>query len=286
MTGHNDEHIIEANGRARIVIRNGDVVEVGEPLIRNCPLAQRFAHPIPEMNKEHIAANIRYRIAAFGMCTPDRQVEDDREFVGFGASEILSFGMKMGLIDAVVLACDGAGTVIVTRPSMVQGIGGRMSGLVSTTPYSSVISRIKAGGGIVLDPEDATMDQVAGVARAVEEGFTWIAVTAALPEDALAIRRMFPDVMIVGVHVTGLSYDESQALVAASDLVTACASGHIREIAGKKALVQAGVSIPVFAMTKKGKELLIEKIRQSDDPVLIKPTKLPSLGGNQPDPLI
>jgi putative methanogenesis marker protein 8 len=169
---------------------------------------------------------------------------------------------------------------------MVQGIGGRMSGLVSTTPYSSVISRIKAGEGIVLDPEDATMDQVAGVARAVEEGFTWIAVTAALPEDALAIRRMFPDVMIVGVHVTGLSYDESQALVAASDLVTACASGHIREIAGKKALVQAGVSIPVFAMTKKGKELLIEKIRQSDDPVLIKPTKLPSLGGNQPDPLI
>jgi len=281
-----DEHIIEASGRARIVIRNGMVVEVGDPLIRDCPLAKRFAYPIPEMTREHIAANITHRIQAFGMCTPDREVEDDREFVGFGASEIISFGMKAGMLDAAVIACDGAGTVIAPTPSLVQGIGGRMSGLVSTTPYPSVIRRIEEAGGIVVYPETGAMDQVGGAARAVAEGFTGIAATVALPQNAEAIRGLYPNILIIGVHTTGLTVDEAQILVDASDLVTACASGPIREIAGAAALVQAGVSVPVFAMTEKGKEILIEKIRQSDEPVLIKQAMLPAGGGTQPDPLI
>ena len=286
MPDQQDEHIIEASGRARIVIRNGMVVEVGDPLIRDCPLAKRFAYPIPEMTKEQIGANITHRIQAFGMCTPDREVLDDREFVGFGASEIISFGMRAGMLDAAVIACDGAGTVITPTPSLVQGIGGRMSGLVSTTPYPSVIKRIEEAGGIVVYPETALMDQVGGAARAVAEGFTGIAATVALPQDAEAIRGLYPNVLIIGVHTTGLTVDEAHSLVDAADLVTACASGPIREIAGARALIQAGVSVPVFAMTEKGKEILIEKIRQSDEPVLIKPTKLPAGGGIQPEPLI
>jgi hypothetical protein len=50
--------------------------------------------------------------------------------------------------------------------------------------------------------------------------------------------------------------------------------------------VQAGIAIPIFAMTEKGKGLIIEKIRQSDDPFLVKPTRLPSLGAQQPEPLV
>jgi hypothetical protein len=46
-----DEHIIEAIGRCRIVIRDGKVVEVGEAVIKDCPLAQRFAHPVPDTGK-------------------------------------------------------------------------------------------------------------------------------------------------------------------------------------------------------------------------------------------
>ena len=82
------------------------------------------------------------------MCTPGREVMDTREFVGFGASELLSFGLHKGLLDAVVLACDGAGTVVVTKPAMVQGIGGRMSGLVSTTPYTGGHGPDREGRGI------------------------------------------------------------------------------------------------------------------------------------------
>jgi hypothetical protein len=81
--------------------------------------------------------------------------------------------------------------------------------------------------------------------------------------------------VIVAVHVSGLSRVEAARLVGASDLVTSCASKPIREIAGPLALVQAGISIPVFAMTPKGKTLIIEKIRLSNEPVFIKPTKRP-----------
>jgi len=286
MTQKRDEHIIEAIGRCRIVVRNGEVVEVGEPQIRDCPLARRFAHPVPDISPASVKENITHRIRAFGMCTPDREVLDDREFVGFGASELLSFGLKTGIFDAVVLACDGAGTVVATRPEMVQGIGGRMSGLASTCPYPAVMDRIEQNGGFVLDRAHATMDPVTGTALAEQKKFRKIAVTVALPKDAEAIRKKFPGAFIFGVHVTGLSRDEAEQLVAVSDLVTACASKTIRDTAGPNALVQAGISIPIFAMTPAGKELIMQKIRQDPEQVLVKMTQLPSLPGGQPTPLV
>lgn len=286
MTLEKDEHVIEAIGRCRVVIRNGQVVEVGDAMIRDCPLAKRFAYPIPDIQKESVKANIEHRIKAFGMCTPGREVLDTREFVGFGASELLSFGLHKGMLDAVVLACDGAGTVVVTKPAMVQGIGGRMSGLVSTSPYHEVMDRIEKDGGIVLDRDHASIDQLAGVALALVRGFRKIAVTVATPHTAETIRRIHPKTLIFGVHVTGLSTPEAEVLVKASDLVTSCASRTIREAVKKNALVQAGVAIPIFAMTMAGKNLIMEKIRLSTEPVLVKPTKLPALGDNQPDPLV
>jgi hypothetical protein len=50
--------------------------------------------------------------------------------------------------------------------------------------------------------------------------------------------------------------------------------------------VQAGTAIPIFAMTMAGKNLIVEKIRLSQEPVLVKLTKLPALGDQQPDPLV
>jgi putative methanogenesis marker protein 8 len=286
MTSQKDEHIIEAIGKCRVIVRDGKVVEVGKPIIDDCPLAKRFAFPVPEITPEAVKANIENRIRVFGMCTPSREILDTRPFVGFGASELISFGIQAGMLDAAVIACDGAGTVIATKPEMVQGIGGRMSGLVSTSPYPSVIDRIEQNGGFVLDRTSARMDQSSGVALAHLKEFRHIAVTVALPSDAEAIRAAYPDSLIVAVHVSGLSRVESARLIGASDLVTSCASKPIREIAGPLALVQAGIAIPVFAMTPAGKALIIEKIRVSDDPVLIKPTKLPVVGDREPSPLV
>jgi putative methanogenesis marker protein 8 len=286
MADTTDEHILEAVGRCRVVIRDGRVAEVGEARITTCPLTKKFAFPISTLDKESVKANIEYRINTWGMCTPRREVSDTRPFVGFGASELLSFGLSVGLLDAVVLACDGAGTVVVTKPALVQGIGGRMSGLVKTVPYPDVIRRIEENGGIVIDKAHAALDQMAGVAEANRRGYKKVAVTVAIPAEAQKIREKYPDVMIFGVHVTGLNRKEAEMLVAAGDLLTSCASGPMREIAGKKALLQAGDAVPIFAITKKAKELIIEKIRQSDDQVLFKTTKLPVAGGYQPEPLV
>ena len=123
-----------------------------------------------------------------------------------------------------MLACDGAGTVVVTRPALVQGIGGRMSGLVRTSPYIPVMNRIEQNGGFVLDRENASIDQVAGVALAAENGFRKIAVTVASPSVAETIREIHPDTLIFAVHVTGLTREEAETLVSSSDLVTTCAS--------------------------------------------------------------
>jgi putative methanogenesis marker protein 8 len=285
-TAKKDEHIIEAIGRSRIVIRDGVIVEIGEAQVRECPLAKRFAHPVPQITKENVRANIEHRMKSFGMCTSRRDVLDTREFVGFGATELLGFASHAGLIDAAVLACDGAGTVIVRETALIQGVGGRMSGLVSTSPIKEVIARIEENGGIVVDKEHASLDQFAGVKRAFKEGFKKVAVTVARPEVAEKIRKAYPDAIIFGVHVTGLTREEAESMVAVADLMTACASRTVREVAGAKALLQAGVSVPIFALTKRGKEIIIEKIRQTDEQVLIKPTKLPNLDGKQPDPLV
>jgi putative methanogenesis marker protein 8 len=280
------EHIIEAIGRCRVVIRDGEVVEVGDPIIADCPLAKRFAYPIPAITRDAVKANIENRIKSFGMCTEHREVTDRREFVGFGASELLSFGIHAGLLDAAVLACDGAGTVIATSPELVQGIGGRMSGLVKTCPIPSVMDRIEGYGGIVLDRRNARIDQPAGVDLAAERPFSHVAVTVADPQEAEQIRSSHPDTLIFAVHVSGPSPDCARRLVAASDLVTSCASKPIREIAGSRALVQAGTGIPVFAVTQRGKHLIVEKMAQSSEPFLVKTTKLPVTGEGQPHPLI
>ena len=127
---------------------------------------------------------------------------------------------------------------------------------------------------------------LAGVALALVRGFRKIAVTVARPEPAETIRRIHPRTLIFSVHVTGLSKPEAEMLVNASDIVTSCASRTIREAVKRNALVQAGTAIPIFAMTMAGKNLIVEKIRLSQEPVLVKQTKLPALGDQQPDPLI
>lgn len=281
------EHILEAIGRCRVVVRNGEVVEVSEPIIRDCPLAKRFAYPVPEITREAVKANIENRIRAFGMCTAEREVVDHREFVGFGASELISFGLHAGILDAAVLVCDGAGTVIATTPALVQGIGGRISGIVKTSPIPAVMDRIEEHGGFILNRGSAVMDQFEGTGLAKGLHFSRVAVTVADPGTAERIRAAFPDALIFAVHVTGLTHEESERLVAASDLVTACASGPIREIAGKRALVQAGIAVPVFAVTPAGKRLIVEKMAATSDPFLVKTTRLPVLDqALQPDPLV
>lgn len=281
-----DEHIIEAIGRCRVVVRDGQVVEVGEPRISDCSLARRFAIPVSEMTPEAIRRNIEGRINGFGMCTENRELYADDDFVGFGASEILRCGLEEGLLDAVVIACDGAGTVIVTDPRMAQGIGGRMSGLVSTSPLPGVIRRIEEGGGIVPDKEGASMDPLRGITEAKKAGYKKLGVTVASADMAMQVRNADPDSLIFTVHMTGITDGDAEKIADCADMVTSCASGPARKICGSRALVQAGTSVPVYALTTKGKDLLFRRIAQIKYPLLVTHSTLPVFGDAVPRPLI
>jgi len=285
-SGDKNTHVLEAIGRCRVIVSDGKVIEVGVPRIKSCPLARRFGLPVDPITPERVRENIEHRIRSFGLCTPERQVIMGGEFVGFGASELLSFALAQGILDCAVIAGDGAGTVLAPTPDLVQGIGGRMSGLVRTCPYPEVIARIEDGGGVVLDPSRGTIDQVEGASLAYIGGYRKVGVTLAAADDALALRRKFPEVFLIAVHTTGISAEEALIFAETCDLVTSCASRHVREVAGSRALLQAGSSIPVFAMTRAGKELLLEKVRVLDQPMVLMGARLPFDLGNLPDPLV
>lgn len=284
-----DKHVIEAVGMARVTISEGKVVDVGEPLIKHCPLAKRFRCKVDPITKESIKDNIQTRADTFGMCTKNREVLDKESFVLFGASELMTTAVKRGLIDCSVICCDGAGTVVVSSPELIQGIGGRMSGLVETIPYPEVIERIENAGGYVVDKNTAKVDAFAGLEAAKTLGFEKPAVTVTGTQHELAqeIREKYPNAIIIAVHTTPVeSLENAKKLFDTCDLVFACASKYIRE-AASAALVQGGVGVPVFASSKAGKRIIMERLIETDTPLLVKNTKLPVTDmGSQPEPLV
>jgi putative methanogenesis marker protein 8 len=278
-----DRHIFETMGKARVVVENGKVVEVGKPLLKYCPLWAKI-RGIKELNEKVIKENIEFRIQDFGMCTADREVELE-VFVGFGASETFMTALRRGLLDATVTVCEGAGTVITSDSALVQGIGARLSGVIETTPVEGIIEKIKGKGGKILDPP--RIDQVAGLQMALELGYERVGVTVSTVEDAEKCRAIREHTVIFGVHLTGISRKEAEEFCEIADLITACASQQIREHAKEKALLQAGTAIPIFALTPQGKDLLLERAKEIEDTLLINTMRLPVLPEEkQPEPLV
>ncbi len=194
----------------------------------------------------------------FGQFTEEREVVDSRKYVPFGASEIIMEALKENLLDAAVLACDGAGTVITGKPEIVQGIGGRMSGLIYTIPRKGVIERLHRHEAIILDPETARIDPVEGTKRALEK-YKRVAVTVTASDKIQELRK-FPEVSIFVVHTTGITPEQADYTVEA-DIVWGCASRYIRKVAGPVSRVQLGVGIPVFVLTEQGIRLVIPQIK-------------------------
>ncbi len=269
-------HIMEIMGKTRVVVKDGEVIEVGDPEIEWCPLIAKLSG-VQKITSEEVKKNVESKISNLGMFTAKRQLLEHDTFVAFGASEIMMSGLRNGFLEATVTACDGAGTVISNNPELVQGIGGRMSGLIETEPIEDVINGIQKLSGTVLDTKTAVIDPVSGVKKAAELGYKKIAVTTADSKTAKNMRELEAelglDLIVIAVHVTGISKEEAQGLLEHSDLVTGCASKHIRELA--KPIVQVAAAIPLFIITQKGKELVIERVKDIKSPILITTTELP-----------
>ncbi|MDD1738638.1 MAG: DUF2099 family protein, partial [Methanothrix sp.] len=224
-------NIMELLGRSRVRVEGEKVIEASDPVIQWCPLFDKI-RGIKEVTAESAAANMEFRIENHGMFSPRRKLKMGT-FVGFGASESMMTGIRAGIIDAAVTVCDGAGTVITANPELVQGMGGYISGLAETDPIPEVMEGIRRMDGHVLSPVDGKIDQIKGAAYAAAAGYRKFAVTVADAAEAESLRELEKTagvrIMIIGVHLTGISPEEASRLLAAADIVTACASKHIRE---------------------------------------------------------
>ena len=114
-------------------------------------------------------------------------------------------------------------------------------------------------------------------------------MTVTSPEDAKKIRDMEKKSDTDNYFQSSsdsLSKEEIQVLADHADVITACASKWTREIAGKKALIQMGASVPMFALTPKGKKLLFKKAEKLQKQLILHTATLPSLVKEQPEPLV
>lgn len=279
-----DHHVIEALGKTEVVIENGEVVSIGEPLVEYCPIFDKIDNA-KQLDKDFIKWNMEKRIREFGMCTADRVVKMP-DMMSFGISEILKTNRELGLIDCVVGVCEGVGTLLVTDPEIIQGVGGRVSALVSTTPIPEVIEKV--GTENVLNPETADLDPIKGLEMAIEKGFKNIAVTI-LPSKTVKELREYPspddvNVYIFVAHTTNASDEEAQIVFENADVVTACASDKIRDYAEKEEVYYSGSKVPIFAVTEKGREFLDNRLKKIGKPLTIK--DYPLNRETHPHPLI
>lgn len=284
------EHLLEI-AKALVRIKDGNVEVLSDPLISSCPLS-RSLYGIERESRESVSRVLKAHMKELGMYGPDRVLELREKPVSFGASEILMDAMTEGLVDSAVVVCDGAGTVVTSRPEVLQAIGAHMTGLIQTGPIEEIQQGLEERGCILLD-QQATIDQKKGFHRAVEAGYQKVAVTVAAScvKDARAIREMGASLGVrphlLAVHTTGITYDQAAELAECCDLVWSCASKAVREVVGKSALLQMGVSIPVFAMTVEGKRLLLNRALYFSGPLAMHRAGLPLVPSDkQPQPLI
>ena len=254
-------HVMECLGKSRVTIVDGKVVEVTEPKVKYCPLFDK-TNGIKELNEESIRKNIEFRIRDFGMCTENRVTRMDN-FLAFGISELLCLALKNKKIEAAVIGADGCGTAVIKDPALVQGMGGRISGICETSPIQTVIEAI--GPENVVDPETAKLDMIEGVCMAYDKGYHKVAVTTPSVKDAQMMRDMFgTDLIIMGVHTSCMSEEDAELAFELFDVITACASKNVRAMYHKspEKYLAAGNKVPIYGITDIGKELMWDKLNE------------------------
>ena len=284
-----DRHVMELQGKTQVVIENGKVVEVGEPMTEYCPIFDKV-RGVKKFTPETVKENIEFRIRDFGIFTENRELEMEI-FVGFGASETFMTALRSGLLDTTVTVCDGTGTVITSNPKLCQGMGSRISGLSMTSPIEGLIERVEAADGVVLDPKTARIDQVDGIRKALEMGYKRIGVSVATVETLKEIKKLEAEsdaeILTFGVHTTAMPKEEAAEFIEHVDMTTGCTSKWIRGQVDGKVLAQFGTGIPIFALTQRGKALLLERAKEVTSPILVNTQKLPiQPEGKQPWPLV
>ena len=248
-----------------VTISNGKVIKISRPTITHCPLAGFFYKGLKKSGdlslsrlKDEIREVVEGKISRFGFCSKKRVLWDDGVSVPYGASEIIAHSLINKAIDSSVIVCDGAGTVVVSIPQVVQGIGARMHSVLRTSAIPGVIKRLNQYGCNTISNSGA-IDQKRGVIEAAKEGYKNIAVTVnAYQRESLrnirALEKQYGiSLIILAICTTGVSVERINEIGKYADLVWACRSKEVRNILCIKAIEILSDASPVYVLTQKGK---------------------------------
>ncbi|MHA1590184.1 MAG: methanogenesis marker 8 protein [Candidatus Njordarchaeales archaeon] len=277
LANRKNEHIMMCCGTP-VRICNGEVNVLGVPKVRYCPLLDKL-YGIKRVTRDVVKQIVEMKIRKFGLFTPHRTFEK-KLWVPYGASEMIKIGLEKKLFDCAVIVSEGAGTVITTNGDLVQSIGARLNGIIKTSPIPGIIEYIEENSGVILDKNTAKIDQVEGVLEALKRGHRRIAVTIAgfRAWEISKIREIEEnhkaEITVFSICNTVVS-EEMIKHIAKADLIWSSASKIIRERIGKKALIQLGVGIPVFALTPRSKRIILQYLEDFKNQLIVFRTRLP-----------
>ena len=284
-----DLHITR-NFSSFVAVSEGQVVGMTDPWMDHCPLFSMLYEKDEPADKQELKQMIQKavekKIEKFGSFTSHRQLIRDDIAVPFGASEMMMYALKKNAIDAAVCVCDGAGTVISSSPSLVQGIGARMNGLFYTSPIPEVIQEIEKHNGIVVFPDTGEINQIEGLICAAESGYRKIAVTVnGFTEENLSripeIEKKYSITAVcIIVCTTGVTEARAHMIAQYADLIWSCGPGKIREIVGPESIIQITLAIPVFVKTDKGIDFISAYCSDPDIITGLSPDKQYLIAGN------
>jgi putative methanogenesis marker protein 8 len=270
---------------SKVRISHKGVLALTEPVVKHCPLHESM-YGTKEIDAVSVEKSVERKIAECGFCCRNRRF-DAAPMVAYGASEMMSVWLHKKLVDCAVVVCEGAGTVITGNGKLVQGIGARLTGIIKTSPIREVIEEIQENGGVVLDEASARIDQLEGVKRAFDLGFRRVAVTvASFQAKAISqirsLQAVRKNIVIIFSVCNTLAKKGDVKQIAKADVACASASTILREVIGSKALLQVGITIPVYALTQIGKELVLAYLTAFKDKLVIFRTdKLPYEANNK-----
>ncbi len=120
-----DLHILKSCS-AFVSVTEGRVFYITEPKAGFCPLARYLYRDMllrgsdKDSIREGIKRVVEFKIKKYGFFTPGRRFDLCDAQIPYGASEIMMFALREKALDAAVIVCDGAGTVICSSPEILQ----------------------------------------------------------------------------------------------------------------------------------------------------------------------
>jgi hypothetical protein len=119
---HSDLHLVRMFS-CFVAVSNRRVTVLSDPVMSYCPLARRLyrhlgipPHPPVGPAKDLVRRSVEEKIESLGFFTPCRKLQQRSIAIPYGASEILMHALRKRTIDAAMVACEGAGSVITDAP--------------------------------------------------------------------------------------------------------------------------------------------------------------------------